>query len=119
MLWMLEIKQDKGIRRLKDKNKKLTPYKDNEFTYEARDQIRHINRHLEVAVIDLDLNDKHVIGLLKKLRRVDIDDNEKHLSLFTHKCLYRIFSNSSFNLHRRFYDPFWQQLPGSRQTVRR
>jgi hypothetical protein len=32
---MLEVSQEKEAIRLKDKNKKLAPYKDNEFTNEA------------------------------------------------------------------------------------
>ena len=60
---------------------------DNEFTCEARDKTRHINRHLKAAVIDLDLNEEQMTVLLEKLRKVGANDNEKHLSLFTHKHL--------------------------------
>ena len=116
--WMLEINHEKEVIRLKDTNKKFINYKDDTFTLEAREQLKHINRHLQAAVIDLNLNDEGMDALLKTLRKVDIDDDEKHLSMFTNKTLYRIFSNSSFKLHGRFYGPWWQNIPrGYRDNI--
>ena len=116
--WMLEVNQEREIIRLKDTNKKFINYKDDPFTLEAREQLKHINHHLEAAVIDLNLNDEGMDALLKTLRNVDIDDDEKHLSMFTNKHLYRIFSNTSFKLHGRFYGPWWQNIPrGYRDNI--
>jgi hypothetical protein len=112
--WMLKNSPDREGIILKDNEKKIIRYPDIDFTHAAREQIQHINRHLEAAVIDLDLNDSEMGTLLKKLRKndnYDLDDDEKHLSMFTSKHLYRIFSNSSFKLHGRFYGPWWQNIP--------
>jgi hypothetical protein len=111
--WMLSISSDKEVIILKDKKKKFKPYKDTAFTRTARKQLQHINRHLEAAAIDLDLNDDEMTYLLSKMRKIeseDIDDDPKHLSMFTNKTLRRVFSNSSFRLHGRFYGGWWQNI---------
>ena len=112
--WMLSISSEKEIIILKDNDKKFLPYKDTDFTKDAREQLQHINRHLEATVIDLNLNEEQMRGLLRRMRKSDdgdFDDQGKHLSFFTQKTLYRIFSNSSWKQHGRFYGGWWMQLP--------
>ena len=118
--WMLSVSEDKEVIFLKDNKKTFTPYKDTSFTNKAREDLQHINRHLESAVIDLDLSDEAMTDLLRKLRRInpgEIDDKEKHLSMFTDKTLRRIFSNSSWKLHGRFYGGFWQNIPERKKKI--
>ena len=58
---------------------------------------------------------------MQKMRRLEPDamaDDPSHLSLFTDKSLRRIFSNSSWKLHGRFYGGFWQNIPErEKQTI--
>jgi len=119
--WMLSVSKAKEVILLKDQNKKLKPYSDNTFTRKAREQLQHINRHLEAAVVDLDLPDQAMAELMQKMRRLEPDamaDDPSHLSLFTDKSLRRIFSNSSWKLHGRFYGGFWQNIPErEKQTI--
>ncbi|HIG66214.1 MAG TPA: hypothetical protein EYQ44_00020 [Porticoccaceae bacterium] len=113
--WMLFVFEDKEVIFLKDNKKEFTPHKDTSFTNKAREDLQHINRHLEAAVIDLDLSDEAMTDLLRKLRK--IDPGEKYLSMFTDKTLRRIFSNSSWKLHGRFYGGFWQNIPERKKTI--
>ncbi len=99
-----------------DKKARRIPYKDNDFTNNAREQLQFINRHLEAAVIDLDLGDEQMCLLLKRLKRSSGIEDPKHLSMFNGKYLYRIFSKSSFKLHGLFYGAFWQNLPERDKT---
>ena len=110
---------DREVIHLKNSDKKYVSYKDDDFTRNAREQLQHINRHLEAAVIDVDLDDGQIetlYGYLRKSHEDDFDDHSKYLSFFTRKTLYRIFSNSSWKQHGRFYGGFWMSLPERHKT---
>jgi hypothetical protein len=109
--WMLENSVDKEVIILKDQEKKLKKYKDTEFTRTARDQLHHINRHLEAAYVDLMIHEEEMTKLLSRLKRSSSAEEDKHLNLVSNKTLYRIFSNSSWKQHGRFYGGWWQNIP--------
>ena len=72
------------------------------------------------GLIDVDLDDKQIETLYSYLRKAhedDFDDHSKYLSFFTRKTLYRIFSNSSWKQHGRFYGGFWMSLPERHKTT--
>ena len=115
--WMLETSVDKEVILLKDQDKKFKKYKDTEFTRTAREQLQHINRHLEAAYVDLMITDEAMEKLLSRLKRSSSKEDDKHLSLFSNQTLYRIFSNSSWKQHGRFYGGWWQNIPTSCQEV--
>ena len=109
--WMLEVSSEKEVIILKNTEKKFERYKDTDFTRTAREQLQHINGHLQAAYIDLWISDEAMDDLLHQLRRSNTEEDVKHLSLFTNKTLYRIFSNSSWKQHGRFYGVWWQNIP--------
>ena len=49
--------------------------------------------------------------LLSRLKRSSSAEDDKHLNLVSNKTLYRIFSNSSWKQHGRFYGGWWQNIP--------
>ena len=51
--WMLEVSSEKEVIILKNTEKKFERYKDTDFTSTARQQLQHINGHLQAAYIDL------------------------------------------------------------------
>ena len=117
--WMLETSVDKEVILLKDQDKKFKKYKDTEFTRTAREQLQHINKHLEAAYVDLMITDEAMEELLSRLKRSSSKEDDKHLSLFSNQTLYRIFSNSSWKQHGRFYGGWWQNIPKEyRQDIR-
>ena len=109
--WMLDVSVDKEVIILKDTDKKYERYTDTEFTRTAREQLQHINKHLEAAYVDLMITDEAMEELLSRLKRSSSEEDDKHLNLYFHKTLYRIFSNSSWRQHGRFYGGWWQNIP--------
>jgi len=112
---MLSISKDKEIIRLKDEQKKLINYEDTPFTNEIRSDLQFINRHLLAHTIDLAITQEQMKALLERLKRANLRDDEdeedRSLSFFTRKSLYRIFSNSRWDHNGRFYGAFWQNIP--------
>jgi hypothetical protein len=49
--------------------------------------------------------------LLSRLKRSSSAEDDKHLNLVSNKTLYRIFSNSSWKQHGRFYGGWWHNIP--------
>lgn len=108
---MLDVSVDKEVIILKDTDKKYERYTDTEFTCTARAQLQYINKHMEAAYIDLCISDQAEVELLSRLKRSTSEEDDKHLNLYFHKTLYRIFSNSSWKQHGRFYGGWWQNIP--------
>ena len=83
--WMLDVSVDKEVIILKDTDKKYERYTDTEFTRTAREQLQHINKHMEVAYIDLCISDQAEVELLSRLKRSTSEEDDKHLNLCFHK----------------------------------
>jgi len=85
-------------------------YEDNDFTFCARGNLRHINDFIEKHYIDIELNDEQEAELIKRLFNKTVDEEIRYLD-FNDLKLKRIFNNSSFEQGGRFYGGFWQKLP--------
>lgn len=88
---------------LKDENKKLLDYKDNERTETAREELRLLNDFLAKTEIKVDkeaLKDSHLVTLINKR-------------------LFRVFNNNDLWAGGRVYGGFWQQIKSKyRRTIK-
>lgn len=89
---------------LKDENKELMAYEDDDLTDQMRDQVIRYNEFLQKTYIDL-----HHDGY--------VPDNTLYVDL-TAKTVRRIFNNGSFKQGGRYYGGFWMGLPsGLRKRI--
>ena len=69
---------DREVIHLKNSDQKYASYKGDDFTRNAREQLQHINHHLEAAIIDVDLDDgqlETLYGYLRKSQEGDFNDH--------------------------------------------
>jgi hypothetical protein len=104
---------------LKDENKKLIDYVDNEVTSRMRSRLREWNAFLDQQWVDLYLPDAQLhSGVDLTADDPDIldawseagEEVSKSIDL-TRRRLYRVFNNGSFEQGGRFYGGWWQTLP--------
>ena len=95
--------------RLKDTNKNLVEYEDDENTFSMRTRLDLINNKLLSARITLDITDEQAEALYQRLN--NNQDEERSPVDFTNVKLYRVFNNGSWQQGGRFYGGWWQNLP--------
>ena len=76
----------------------------NEVTQELEAGVNQINKLLLNRWADLEIPDAD----MAKLREEGINLPSR---LYTHRTVYRVFNNGSFDQGRRFYGGWWQQIP--------
>ena len=131
--WTLDLvrAQDMELIRLKDQNKKLIDYQDNDQTTTERNNLREINDGISEAFIGLDVTDEELIKLNERLIKkqtdpVDPDPNEpitssrkKYPIDFSRTQMYRVYNDGCFQAGGRFVGGWWQNVPSElRQHIR-
>jgi hypothetical protein len=106
--------------RLKDRNKKLIEYADNDETNGMRERLARWNEFLDQQWTDLYVTDEQFASIYKNIDADDVDgissvteDDDvapRHVDL-TRNRLYRVFNNSSLAEGGRFYGGWWQTIP--------
>tara|TARA_R110000782_G_scaffold150045_2_gene242787 strand:- start:3056 stop:4444 length:1389 start_codon:yes stop_codon:yes gene_type:complete len=104
---------------VKDKDKKLAPFPDNEeFDFErAEVNLRRINANLQTTYINLDISDADLEELGLRMRGDEEEmegDSGEYREPFelSNRSIRRIFSLGTFNAGGRFYGGWWQGIPG-------
>lgn len=99
---------------LKDTLKNLVDYKDTTNTVEMRCNLHNINSLYQNHFFALRLPDKQLYKLNERLMSNHKFNEDKHPNLidYSKNKLKRIFNNSSFEEGGRFYNCWWQGVPG-------
>lgn len=93
---------------LKDKDKALQDYEDNNFTNGIRENLKPINEKIRNSQITLNINDEQYSQLMQRIK----EDEEYRIQIdFTKVELHRVFNNSSWQEGGRFYGGWWQNIP--------
>lgn len=92
---------------LKDENKDLIEYEDDENTNRMRANLDLINQHIAKRRIWLALTDSEYFEFQKELS----NDDQREQTSFHSSRLFRVFNNSSFEQGGRFYGGWWQNIP--------
>jgi len=106
-----EEKQWEFSKRLKRSYRyaKRIPYIDNEFSSNARDNLKLLNKEISTRWIDLYVTDDEFEAINSSL--LAEKDDYRTVIDFSSKMLCRIFNNSSFDHGGRFYGGWWEQIP--------
>jgi hypothetical protein len=98
---------------LRDKDKRMMDYVENDFTETARHNLSLINAALRQTDIELPLNDELRGQLQQKLELQSAFDPEQHSGFVDYSSveLWRIFNQGSFEKGGRFYGGWWMSLP--------
>ena len=92
----------------------LIDYEDTQKTHEMRLNADKINENLRSVWIDLELEDQEWLDLRYRLNQEhDLETPQHSLS---HRTLYRVFSDTSFERGGRFYGGWWQNIPKEFRT---
>ena len=102
--------EDVELVRLKDEDKNLIDYEDDEHTQQMRSNLEVINRFISKARVTLHITDSQYAQLREKII-AGSNDEEKLKIDFTKVNLHRVFNNSSWNDGGRFYGAWWQTIP--------
>ncbi len=97
--------------RLKDKDKNLIDYEDDEHTQQMRSNLEKINSFISKSKVALHITDNQHAQLIEKVNAVSANDDEKLKIDFTKVYLHRVFNNSSWDDGGRFYGAWWQTIP--------
>jgi hypothetical protein len=98
-------------RRRKQSQGDLIDYKDTPFTKRARADLEKINTFIAGHNINLDITDDQEEALRRRMLNRDDPARDSYLD-FAKTRLKRSFNNGSFEEGGRFYDGWWQQIPG-------
>lgn len=94
--------------RLKNANKKLIDYQDNELTNGMRERLGKINQKLASTRIALKITNDQFLDLNNRCRN---EGSSRPNISFLDKQLYRVFNNGSFDDGGRFYGGWWMYVP--------
>ena len=97
---------------IKDREKYLLEYEDNEMVVEIRDKLQIINAAINNAHVDLNIT----IDQWKEMHEIIARDENKCAIDLTKTTLYRVFNNSNVNADwllegGRWYGGWWLELP--------
>lgn len=96
---------------LRNRTKKLQPYKDTVVTNRFRKQIKKINTVLSRHWPDLLLRDSQWPKLERIIsQELEVDPNASHFD-FSRRTVDRIFSNNNFHDTGRMYRNWWSEIP--------
>jgi len=111
--FMVVSHEDRETVILRDNEKKLIEYRDDELTetdaakvQKMRELLKEYNDALHNTFIDIPTLDEGYIENLKSGR-----DEVRHSISHHHKFVYRVFNNGSFSQGGRFYGGWWQNIP--------
>jgi hypothetical protein len=111
--FMVVSHEDRETVILKDNEKKLIEYRDDELTetdaakvQKMRELLKEYNDALHNTFIDIPTLDKGYIENVTSGR-----DEVRHSISHHHKFVYRVFNNGSFRQGGRFYGGWWQNIP--------
>lgn len=104
---LLTLNPSNEFIRLKDENKRLIDYQDNDVTNNMRGCISEWNVFSDNHHADIFIPDKSIRTLL-----CEDDSDNHHFIDFNRRHLYRVFNNESFDQGGRFYGGWWQSVPG-------
>jgi hypothetical protein len=105
-----------GIR-LKDTDKKLVKYSENNFTNQTRDKLSTINFMLESHWADLALTDQQLSNKLTAMAGTRDDEAAQSFD-FAARTVYRVFNNCDWEQGGRFYGAWWMACPsGLRRRI--
>jgi hypothetical protein len=90
--------------RLKDRDDKLSGYRDTNNTISMRRRLEEINEALSAAELELDAPIVKHDGMLLRV-------GNDHVLYPATRTLYRVFNRGSFSYGGRFYGTWWQQIP--------
>jgi len=100
--------------RLKDSDKRLCEYTDDENTAAMRDRVATINAGLDRAFVGLRVSDRVLSNIRKVSPKADATDTDlewREPVDFINSHLYRVFNDGSFGRGGRFFGGWWQSVP--------
>ena len=113
-----------GQVRLKDKNKKLIPYRKTQKLVKLDKNITQLNKLLDKSFIDICISKEEIQHCLLERDKGDTLLNSDKIKIqnsvplghqidFTDKSLYRVFNNNSWSQGGRFYGGWWETIPSN------
>jgi len=103
-----------GVVILKDRSKRIIPYRPNGFTRRVTENLKRINQCLSEVWIDLLLTDDELETLrIRQLGKSQANNTIPSTVDFNARSLKRIFNNKDWKQGGRFYGPWWQSIPSS------
>jgi hypothetical protein len=94
---------------LRNSEKVNIPFTHTDKTLEIAKNLKLINSCLERHWVDIKVKDSEVTNLIKALGQRE-DKNRRYIDL-SQRTLTRMFSESRFDRHGRFYSAFWINIP--------
>ncbi len=103
--------EDTEVVRLKNEQKELIDYADDEYTNSARDHLREWNLFALQFHADVLLSDQEFQAVELDVEDEESEGNSNGRIVLQKKQLYRIFNNGSFDQGGRLYGGWWQEIP--------